>query len=350
MTSFGKLFQGPSQHFFLLLKLLAPSEMKYKPNLTVSQPDSKESSLTFISSHSLLSVEFDTTDIVFLCILIVLPVVILIANMFATFVFWIHRKKLKRTFLLAINLALADLFVGFTGILTVIAVFAFPRHTAFNKIIYYTFFAISLILHSTFSCLSVYFLVLISLERAFALIWPLRHRVANIKVYIYGVVIVWLAGATQGALGFLVLYHAIKIEYSEVTGGVMIYFSVATICVSYLSIRKRLNNRNRDISTAQNRRCVEQNIKLSKTFFAVISASIVLWAPSMSFYIVSRFHPNLFAGFSKYIFVMLNQSNSLVNPIIYSFRMPIFRKTLGQLKNRMKLQRPSRRYTVDGEA
>ena len=324
--------------------------MKYKPNLTVSQPDSKESSLTFISSHSLLSVEFDTTDIVFLCILIVLPVVILIANMFATFVFWIHRKKLKRTFLLAINLAFADLFVGFTGILTVIAVFAFPRHTGFNKIIYYTFFAISLILYSTFSCLSVYFLVLISLERAFALIWPLRHRVASIKVYIYSVVIVWLAGATQGALGFLVLYHAIKIEYSEVTGGVMIYFSVATICVSYLSIRKRLNNRNRDISTAQNRQCVEQNIKLSKTFFAVIIASIVLWAPSMSFYIVSRFHPNLFAGFSKYIFVMLNQSNSLVNPIIYSFRMPIFRKTLGQLKNRMKLQRPSRRYTVDGEA
>ena len=202
MTSFGKLFQGPSQHFFLLLKLLAPSEMEYKPNLTVSQPDSKESSLTFISSHSLLSVEFDTTDIAFLCILIVLPVVILIANMFATFVFWIHRKKLKRTFLLAINLAFADLFVGFTGILTVIAVFAFPRHTGFNKIIYYTFFAISLILHSTFSCLSVYFLVLISLERAVALIWPLRHRVANIKVYIYGVVIVLVSWGYSRCVGF----------------------------------------------------------------------------------------------------------------------------------------------------
>ena len=94
-------------------------------------------------------------------------------------------------------------------------------------------------------------------------------------------------------------------------------------------------------NTTQNRQILEQNIKLSKTFFTVICASIVCLAPSVSFYIVSCFHPALFAGFLKYIFVMLNQSNSLVNPIIYSFRMPIFRKTLKQLKNRMKIPRPS---------
>ena len=68
----------------------------------------------------------NTTDLVFLSILIVLTIVILIANMFTIFVFWIHRKKLKRTFLLVINLAFSDLFVGFTGILTVI------RHLLFS--------------------------------------------------------------------------------------------------------------------------------------------------------------------------------------------------------------------------
>ena len=263
----------------------------------------------------------DTTDLVFWCILIVLTIVILIANMFTIFVFWIHRKKLKRTFLLVINLAFADLFVGFTGILAVIGEFAF---TGFDKISYRTFFGVSVILHATFACISVYFLVLISLERAFALIWPLRHRVASTKVYINSVVIVWLVGAAQGALVFLTLNEGIKMEYSEVGGGFLIYFSLGTICVSYLSIRKRLNNRNRYINTTQNRQILEQNIKLSKTFFTVICASIVCLAPSVSFYVVSCFHPTVFAGFFKYIFVMLNQSNSLVNPIIYSFRMPIF--------------------------
>ena len=138
-------------------------------------------------------------------------------------------------------------------------------------------------------------------------------------------------------------------DYSEVGGGFLIYFSLGTICVSYLSIRKRLNNRNRYTTTTQNRQIGEQNIKLSKTWFTVVCASIVCLAPSASFYIVSCFHPALFAGFLKYIFVMLNQSNSLVNPIIYSFRMPIFRKTLKQLKDRIKIPRPSRKFTVSGE-
>ena len=68
----------------------------------------------------------DTTDLVFLCILIVLTIVILIANMFTILAFWIHRKNLKRAFLLVINSAFADLFVGFPGILTVI------RHLLFS--------------------------------------------------------------------------------------------------------------------------------------------------------------------------------------------------------------------------
>jgi len=212
----------------------------------------------------------DSTNVVFLCILSFLTVLILIANTYTAFVFWFHRKKLKRTFLLVINLAFADLFVRFTGILTVIGAFAFQRHTGLNNICYSTFFGISVLLHGTFPFISVYFLVLISLERAFALIWPLRHRVARIKVYIYSVVIVWLVGAVQGALGFLALYEAIKMEYSEVGGAFFIYFSLGTICVSYLSIRKRLNSRNRYITTTQNRQIVEQNIKLSKTLFTVV--------------------------------------------------------------------------------
>ena len=112
----------------------------------------------------------DSTDVVFLCILSFLTVLILIVNTYTVFVFWIHRKKLKRTFLLVINLAFADLFVGFTGILAVIGSFALQRHTGLNNTSYNTFFGISVILHGTFPFISVYFLVLISLERAFALL------------------------------------------------------------------------------------------------------------------------------------------------------------------------------------
>ena len=132
-------------------------------------------------------------------------------------------------------------------------------------------------------------------------------------------------------------------EYSEVGGGFFIYFSLGTICVSYLSIRKRLNNRNRYINTTQNRQILEQNIKLSKNFFTVICASIVCFGSKRFILYCQLFSSSPF-------FVILNQSNSLVNPIIYSFRMPIFRKTLKQLKKRKKIPRPSSKYTVSGES
>ena len=113
-------------------------------------------------------------------------------------------------------------------------------------------------------------------------------------------------------IGNLALYEAIKMEYSEVGGGFLIYFSLGTICVSYLSIRKRLNNRNRYTTATQNGQIVEQNIKLSKTLFTVVCASIVCLAPSASFYIVSCFHQALLVSFWKYIFTILGHDSVIL--------------------------------------
>ena len=110
---------------------------------------------------------------------------IIVGNIFTTCVFWKHRNKLKGTFFLLINLAVADLFVGFTA-LVLIGVFKIPgrfQETNFNSVlstIIWKAFEIS------FSYASVFFLALISLERACALIGPLCHRVASTKVYING--------------------------------------------------------------------------------------------------------------------------------------------------------------------
>ena len=57
-----------------------------------------------------------------------------------------------------------------------------------------TYKDISMAFQTTFPLASVVFLALISLERAHALIWPLRHdRVSNTKIYMYVVIFVWLA-------------------------------------------------------------------------------------------------------------------------------------------------------------
>ncbi|CAH3173373.1 unnamed protein product, partial [Porites lobata] len=84
-------------------------------------------------------------------------------------------NKLRRTYILLINLAVADLSVGFAYVTPHLTVLALPI---------------------TFLSTSMFFLVLISLERAFALIWPLLHRTTSTKTFIYGVLAAWLAGVS----------------------------------------------------------------------------------------------------------------------------------------------------------
>ena len=202
---------------------------------------------------------------------------------------------------------------------------------------------------AVFSNASVFFLVLISLERAFALIWPLRHRVTGIKAYIYSVVIVWVAGVSQGTMSLLALYDLLDWRYYLVASCLITAFSLATICVSYLAIRTRLNRRVPAIDRAHNRQSVEQNNKLSKTLFIVIAASLVFWIPSVVVYCVHSLSKEMFSDVLMYIFTMLHLTNSLVNPIIYSLRMPMFRETLKRLKNRLKTRKQSKRYTINNQ-
>ena len=183
----------------------------------------------------------DTSEIVFLCFLIFLSVVILMANAFTVLVFWIHRHKLKRTFCLVINLTLADLLVGFTAILETGAVVVLPRLSKTNH--KGDTYSLSAFLYA-FSSAPVFFLVLISLGRAFALIWPLRHRATSTIIYIYIVAIGWFAGIAMGVFYFLSMHKIFDFEDYAVGFSVVINFCLVTICVSCFSIRKKINNRN----------------------------------------------------------------------------------------------------------
>ena len=183
----------------------------------------------------------DTSEIVFLCILIFLSVVILMANAFTVLVFWIHRHKLKMTFFLVINLTLADLLVGFTAILETGAVVVLPWLSKTNH--KGDMYSLSAFLYA-FSSAPVFFLVLISLELAFALIWPLRHRATSTIIYIYIVAIGWFAGIAMGVFYFLSMHKIFDFEDYAVGFSVVINFCLVTICVSCFSIRKKINHRN----------------------------------------------------------------------------------------------------------
>ena len=115
------------------------------------------------------------TASIVLCIGSLQSVVVCIGNSLTIYVFWIHRNKLKRTSFLLINLAVADLFVGVTD-LTVTGTLSLPQMTGLldamaNKTLTHEAIT-SVLFQAMFSSVSVFFLTIIAMERAFAIIWP----------------------------------------------------------------------------------------------------------------------------------------------------------------------------------
>ena len=286
----------------------------------------------------------NTAVIVILCAAVFESLIIIISNIFTVFVFWKHRNKLKRTSLLLINLAVADLLVGLTELIS-IATYELPEQVdehRFNSTVYGH---IASALRTLFSFASVFFLVLISLECAYALIWPLRHRVVSSKVYTYSVIFVWVAGISTGTLSFLAI-HGLMVKVNWIVATCVIaILCVTVICVSYLAIRKRLNRRVPALDGARRNTQTEAepNSKLSRTLFIVIAASILFWFPCMVIYAIYSLCSKCFPSFVIHIFSMFRLTNSVVNPIIYSFRIPVFKETL----KRLKLCKQSKQYSVN---
>ena len=267
---------------------------------------------------------------------------IIAGNVFTIFVFWKNRNRLKRTSFLLINLAVADLLAGFAAVLS-LGAFTIPGHfkernfKAAHNINILTAFQV------TFSFASVFLLAFISLERAYALIWPLRHRVASTRGYIYGGAFAWITAISAGAVTLLAVYDILDFAYWIFAFGCVMILCVVTICVSYLAIRTRLNSRVPVIDGAHNRQNEQQqNAKLSRTLFIVIAASLLFWVPSIVVYCTHYLCNKCVPVLVFQIFNLFSLANSLVNPIIYSFKIPMFKKIF----KRTKLCKRSKQYTV----
>ena len=246
-----------------------------------------QKSLNFQTGQAELSQQFKLRFIMYNAAIIAVlfaaileSLIIIFGNIFTIIAFWKHRNRLKRTSFLLVNLAVADLFVGFTEIIS-LGIFNIPRHfeeTNFNSAQTTNIWTA---VEISFSYASVFFLALISLERACALIWPLRHRVASTKVYVYGVFCAWLAAILAGTLTVLALCDILNYTYWIIAVGCAKVSCLFTIFVSYMVIRTKLNCRVPVIDDAHN---IHQNSKHSRTLFIMITASLLFWVPSLVVY------------------------------------------------------------------
>ena len=256
-------------------------------------------------------------------------VLILTGNLITVFIFWSIRKQLRRTSYLLINLAAADILVGIR-----IALFVCNYFVSIEKLT-----KTATIVGLVGTLCSLLSMALISLERMSAVLWPFRHRVLNIWHYHISVGIVWLMAFSIASTNVSINLSNTESNFKFVTA-ITIFFSVIVISGAYLAIW---------ISTRRNRmpcrtdRSMEQDRKLAKTLFFVTVLSIIAYLPNGVNYALSTYLENMHS-FWVQIIIVVQQSNSFLNPVVYCFKMPEFRDSLNNFLCRCS--RPSRPRTA----
>ena len=241
-----------------------------------------------------------------------LAVLIVVGNSLTIWIF-LKQKFRKRAHFLLISLAVADLFVG----LLAVPLFCIKASSErFSRWRFYAWLYVDIFTGVT----SVFTLAVISLERMYAVGWPLRHKTLRLRAYKFAIVTPWILAAIVTSIRVLFDNGLMAFTDFQAVISVSPLAPTLVICSAYCVIwwnrKTRMDNRNQQI---------QRETKLAKTLFVITGASLLTWLP---FQIVNILETYRIAFFGTYIIKLLQFSNSLVNVIIYPFRIPEFKGAL----------------------
>ena len=259
--------------------------------------------------------------IAWLTVLNIEAVSIVTMNTLAIIIFLKERSLRKGSMYLVINLAVADMFVPYSLIDNLLELgndcsfWRFEISIVFSRLAYF------------FPAASVTSLVAISLERMHATFRPFKHRLIEKRMFGAAATGVWFTAAPCTAINF---FYPLKL--ASYFSGIVFFL---TIPLSYSSIVIKLY-----CGTHPQHQCaINRERKLTKTLFIVTIVSAILLLPRGIVYIClylslgewletishqTRFH-------LKYSLYCLFDANSLINPLLYAFKMPQFKRALFSL-------------------
>ena len=261
-------------------------------------------------------------------------VAIVTVNLLAIILFMKNRSLRTRSMYLVTSLTVADMLVGVLS--GGFVQFSLLRRCRLIKL--------NLSLEVGFSLSSFYFffpfvsltnIAVISVERFHATFRPFRHRLIKRWVYVVVITAVWvfplIVLVISGVeLLYLIGYHRYILE------------SFCLLClivtfVSYTSILFKFR-----FGAHPQRHCAAalRQRKLTVTLFITTLVSLLLWLP-YNIFLILHWSNDIWNPLSlpehfrlAYSLQFLFYANSLVNPILYTIRMPDFKKALLSLFRR----------------
>ena len=252
-------------------------------------------------------------------------ILIFVINAFTIFAYARKRHLRKRTTYLIINLTMADLLVGaVTGPLSIYL----GRIKPGNGFGWRQF--IILIFTNIFPLASQVNLILISLERLHATLYPFRHCLVEKWFYFRIVISSWFIALLLSSV--ITLFHLCVEEAISYAWPSLIFIqTLLVITTSYLIVY--LNVKGNPLPNYCSSALSDR--KLSVTLFMVTVVSVLAILPAVIWLSIPRdIRGQLFHGRGHRIMMKvqaLYYASSLVNPLIYAIRMQEFRKAVKEL-------------------
>ena len=272
-------------------------------------------------------------EIILWCTVFILTAIaILCANTFAIFIFTTRRLLRKRNNILLMNLATADLIIG--GI-------AFPMFICifYKSVKHYQWK--EMILNEVYICVDIFaglssmmILAVIALERAYSVFLPLKHRCTSRRSRFYwlSAAFSWIIAGVLSSLKVLTWKGIIPTSYDNLVIFTFVFLALVTIIVAYTSIWTRIKSRKRN-----NNNYVIKEKSVAQAMLIVTIFFIVMWLPFFLINVTVSFDNHLLQVIPPnvvYSAKLMHYGNSFVNPIIYSLKLPQFRKALRKLSYR----------------
>lgn len=289
------------------------------------------------------STEVDKKVITWCVTYAIVVVAIIINNVAAIAAF--RKSRLLRKFgnFFLVNLAVADLMVGAIALPMYIHLIyntSFGSYNSQNTKLK-PFQTIQIACDVFSGMASVLTLTVISLDRVYAIYYPLRYRSLSRVPYLIVLVEVWLLSGALLGMWMLTIFDIIHRHFFAFSLAILSFASLMVMLGAYAALWLKIKLWTRH----QERNLGEKERNLAAAIALVTVVFLLTWSPFHIMNILINFKASLFDGFSYqviYFAKFLHYSNSFVNPIIYCFKISEFRRALKSLLARRKKRRETR--------
>lgn len=284
-------------------------------------------------------------DIVFVTGYIIVALLVFVTNLLTVLTFILNRSLRKRAVYCVINLAVGDMLVGLGSTITAcVVLWMYGLNGVVDRDIFTCvnpWTNVLAVVYFIFIAITVASLTLVAVERMIAILFPVRHRNSSVWLIPVLLTITWASVAFCGVFSMLCLTST-GFQNAEKC---FTYFSTVGICgvlvtitISYVSILVKVNTNNATADTRMSTR----DKGLALTLFIVTVASLIAWVPLGLLYFLRLFTDLNVPSIAHLISVFIGLFNSLINPLIYAYRLKDFSRAFRQLVCRCSRDRPTR--------